>query len=82
MNVLLSLTTTILLGFAVGFVARSGLSIGGELLPLCGLLAFVAAIVLLFEITWVAPPERTKARVEALRPQEVGRKTIPHRTAG
>ena len=64
MNVLLSLTTTILLGFAAGFVARSGLSIGGELLPLGGLLAFVAAIVVLFEVTWVAPSSVRKPHVE------------------
>jgi hypothetical protein len=56
LNIFLGLVTCVSIGFASGFLARCGLNTGDDLLPLGGLMAFVAAIVLLFEITgWVAP---------------------------
>ena len=62
MNVLGASINCISIGFAIGFLARTGPSAGTDFLQLGGLLAFVAVVLILFEFSNLEPVATDRAR--------------------
>ena len=62
MDVLGASINCISIGFAVGFLAATGPSAGIDLVQLGGLLAFVGAVLLLFEFSSLEPVTSDRAR--------------------
>ena len=62
------------IGFCIGFLGRSAPNMGGDLLPLAGLLVFVSIVLLLFEFSNLEPARAEVAlpahSVSAARPSE------------
>ena len=55
MNVLDAAIKCISIGFVAGFLAGTGPNLGRDILPLAALLAFVAAVLILFESSNLEP---------------------------
>ena len=62
MNVLGASINCISIGFTVGFLIHMAPSAGTDLLQLGGLLAFVAAVLVLFELSNLEPVATDRAR--------------------